>query len=103
MARERVTRALTAARLTADGHTPAQVAAALGCSIETVGNLIADGGFYEAPAGDQRRLELARAAAVMLATGKTRAQVISALAGSGAHRAVRDAGALTILNRLDES
>lgn len=100
---QRVTRAMIAVRLQRIGLSRAQVGDRLGCGLETVGDLLADGKAYDDPATDATRLNTARAVAVQMRDGTPKASIADSLGVSArvANRACRDAAALAHLGLRD--
>lgn len=78
---ERCSRALSLQR---EGLSRAAIAEELSLGPETVKSLLRDAKFYEAPANDEERLSLARAAATARESGLTRSAFQAALALSPA-------------------
>lgn len=99
---QRVTRALKAVRLQRAGLSRAQIGDQLGCGLDIVGALLADGKFYDDPATDAARVDTARAAATRMRDGTPKGSIADALGVSAraAKRACRDAAALAHLGLL---
>jgi DNA-binding CsgD family transcriptional regulator len=100
---QRVDRAREALRLQRSGMSRAAIATAVGCSAETVKDLLADARFYEGPEVNPTRLALARRCHELRASRLSKGEVLAALGASraGGERAYRDARVLSVLRLLD--
>ena len=100
----RIDRAREALRLQRAGLSRAVIATELGCSMQSIKDMLADARFYENPSIDLGRHSRARRCQELRGQGLVKEQVLDALATSRAAglRAFRDAAALQILGRFDD-